>query len=493
MACTLFLKTLAFSVALTAATRQVASRGLQQQQQQQQQLQKPTPAPTTTLSPPVPSFTPVSDPPKNWYVAAEAPDYNNAVHAEFLQTIKHVRGKGERYAVFDWDNTCMYGDISYTSVFYQMDNLEYRIQPEQFERTFALGYTASNGDECLPLGVNSVLGTDVNGANVTLARALAATAADYRVLYDAYIAPTHNLSARANRSTAVALTLAQARATAAFQNFRAKLAFLTFGLEASYGAKDRLPCAMRIGMTVFPQLLVGMTDAEIRALIRASVRWNLGAQLAAPSFTSSGDLAVKGDYSTGLRVFNGQETAMRSLRAFDTDVYIISASPQVFVEEVGRLLGLGFLVPSTNVFAVRFAFDGGAFSGRLVADYPITWGPGKAAIVEKVLKPRYRNKAPVYASGDSDGDCDMLATVRDGIVHVNNRLKDASTCIQAFYELSCRFFLAQEPATKNKYLLQGQDKALGSWIPSGFSTKDGVSYKSSAAANNACAAYKFLQ
>lgn len=481
-----FLKTAALSVMIiamatpTCSAREVVHRKLQQQQQQQL---KPSPAPT-----PVPSFSPASGPPKNWYVAAEAPDYNNAVHAEFLQTIKHVRGKGERYAVFDWDNTCMYGDISYTSVYYQMDNLEYRINPEQFERAFALGYTASNGDECLPLGINSVLGKDASGANVTLARALTETAKDYKVLYDAYIAPKHNLS-----SNATAPTLDQIRETTAFKNFRAKIAFLTFGVEASYGTQDRLPCAMRIGMTIFPQLLVGMTDAEIRALIRASVRWNLAAKLASLSFTSTGNLTVTGTYSTGLRVFNGQETVMRSLRAFDTDVYIISASPQVFVEEVGHLLGLGFLVPSSNVYGVRFTFESGAFSGQLVANYPITWGPGKAAVVEKILKPRYRNKAPVYASGDSDGDCDMLATVRDGIVHVNNRLRDSSTCIQAFYELSCQFFLTREPATRNAYLLQGQDKGIGSWIPSGFSTSDGVSYKSNAVANNACAAYKFLQ
>lgn len=484
------LKALALTVALAAATsptnaaRLTAPRGLQQQQPQQL---RPTP---------VPSFSAVSGPPTtNWYVAAEAPDYNNAVHAEFLQSIQRVRRPGERYAVFDWDNTCMYGDISYTSVFYQMDTLAYRIPPNDFERLFALGYTASTSDACFPLGTLSVLGKDVNGANVTLARALASTAADYRVLYDAYIAPTYNLSVPL-KTTASTLTLAQVRETLAFQNFRAKIAFLTFGLEASYGAQDRLPCAMRVGMTVFPQLLVGMTDAEIRALIRASVRWNLGAKLETLSFTSNADdLAVQGDYSTGLRVFNGQETVMRSLRAVGTDVYVISASPQVFVEEVGHLLGLGFLVPSPNVFGVRFTFDRGLFTGHLVptTTYPITWGPGKAAIVETVLKPRYRYQAPVYASGDSDGDCDMLATVRDGVVHVNNRLKDASTCIQAFYERSCQFFRTKEPGTNNKYLLQGQDKALGSWIPSGFSTKDGVAYTSSATSNNACVAYKFLQ
>ncbi|GAB9468709.1 hypothetical protein Gpo141_00006019 [Globisporangium polare] len=479
-----FLKTVALTVALVAGTSaQVSASAMQQGQNQNQN--KPTKAPT-----PAPSFSPAPGPPVNWYVAAEASDYNNQVHADFLQQIQSVRAKGERYAVFDWDNTCMYGDISYTSVYYQMDNLVYRIKPEKFEEAFSLGYSSSNGDECLPLGINSVLGKDVNGTDVTLATALKETAKDYKFLYESYIAPANNLTAN---STATRMTLAQVKETTEFKNFRAKISFLTFGLEASYGTKESLTCAIRIGMTVFPQLLVGMTEAEIHSLIRASVRWNLNAKLDSPAYFSTGSLAVEGDYSTGLRVFNGQETAMRSLRAYDTDVHIISASPQVFVEEVGHLLGLGYMVPTSNIWGVRFTFDNGTFSGKTIDNYPITWGPGKATIVNDYLKPKYNGKAPVYSSGDSNGDCEMLDTVRDGVVHVNNRLKDNSTCIQAFYELSCKYFMSTEPSTKNKYLLQGQDKALGSWIPSGFSTKDGVSYKSSAVTNSACAAYKFLQ
>ncbi|KAF1336143.1 hypothetical protein FI667_g857, partial [Globisporangium splendens] len=479
MVCSMIFKTLALTLAL-ASTADAAIRHLQQQQQQG----KPTPAPT------VPTFTPAPGPPKNWYVAAEAPDYNNKVIGEFLPKIKDVRSKGEKYAVFDWDNTCMFGDISYTSVYYQMDNLNYRIPPAKFEQAFSLGYNASSGDQCLPLGINTVLGTDANGTNVTVAQTLASTATDYKWLYDAYIAPTYNLTT--GNSSVANLTLAQVKETTHFKNFRAKIAFLTFGLEASYGSNEHWPCAIRIGMTVFPQLLVGMTDADIRSLIRASVRWNLGAKLDSLSFTSTDNLSVTGEYSTGLRVFNGQETVMRSLRAFDTDVYVISASPQVFVEEVGHILGLGYMVPSENVYGVRFTFENGTLSGIPVGNYPITWGPGKAEVVEKILKPLHGGKYPIFSSGDSNGDCEMLDTVRDGIVHVNNRLKDSSNCIQEFYELSCKYFMSEEPSTKNKYLLQGQDKVLGSWIPSGFSTKDGITYKSLAVTNNACAAYKFL-
>ncbi|RLN55438.1 hypothetical protein BBJ28_00017728, partial [Nothophytophthora sp. Chile5] len=128
----------------------------------------------------------------SYFITAEASDYNNEAVATLLANVGSVRADGEAYAVFDWDNTCMFGDISYTSVFYQVDNLDFRFAPEDFETIFALGYNATGGDTCLVNGTASVLGQDVNGTDVTLATALSETAKDYKVLYDSYIAPTYN-------------------------------------------------------------------------------------------------------------------------------------------------------------------------------------------------------------------------------------------------------------------------------------------------------------
>jgi phosphoserine phosphatase len=178
---------------------------------------------------------------------------------------------------------------------------------------------------------------------------------------------------------------------------------------------------------------------------------------------------------------------MRALRQQGADVFIISASPQVFVEEVAQFAGLTFLVPKSNVYGVRFTFADSKFTGQLVGgDYPITWGPGKAVIVDKFLKPTHNGKAPIYASGDSNGDCDFMAMVRDGVVHVNNRLK--SVCIEEYYEKSCQYFGTKD-ALNNRYLLQGQDKVIGSWIPTGYTTKDGVTYTVGTTTFTNCSSY----
>ncbi|KAG6616582.1 HAD-like domain [Phytophthora cinnamomi] len=423
------------------------------------------------------------------FFTAEAPDYNNEVVSNLLENVSSVRADGEGYAVFDWDNTCMFGDISYTSVLYQVENLYFRVRPENFETIFALGYNTTSSDACLVNGTNSVLGQDANGSDVTLATVLAKTAEDYAVLFNSYIGPTHNLT----KGYAVPPSLDSIKQTTEFINFRAKLSLLTFGLEAMDGGDDHSDCAMTIAMTVFPQLLVGMTEDEIKALIHSSIRWNLAESLETLTYTSTGELEVEGSYSKGLRFFNGQESTMRALRAAGVDVYVISASPQLFAAEAANLFGLGNMVPSDNVYGVRFKTDeAGIFTGELINNYPITWGPGKATIVTNILQPKHNDAAPIFATGDSTGDCEMLNTVRDGVVDTNNRLKSNSSCINGFYQKACEYFGTTEPDTNNAYLLQGQDKVIGSWITSGFSTNDGENYKSAVDSDNACAQYLFL-
>ncbi|KAG7378108.1 hypothetical protein PHYBOEH_000486 [Phytophthora boehmeriae] len=426
----------------------------------------------------------------NYFVAAEAPDYNNQVVGNLLENVNSLRNPGEAYAVFDWDNTCVFGDLTTTTTYYMMDNLNFRFAPEDFEAIFSYGYNSTSGDSCVVNGTSSVIGQDVNGVDVTYATALNETAKDYKVLYDAYIAPTYNLT---NSSAVATATLEDIKKTTEFFNFRAKMSFLLYGVGYSDGGNPYSQCALSISMSIEPHLLVGMTEDEIRDIARASIRWNLGQEIEEFTFTSTGDFAVEGWYTKGLRLFNGQESVMRALRAAGIEVYVISASPELYVAEASQFLGLGYLVPNDNVYGVRFKFDdAGLFTAELEDNYPITWGPGKATIIKSILQHINKGAAPIYASGDSDGDCEMFDTVRDGIVYTNNRLQKNSTCIYSFYQKACEYFGTTEPITNNVYLLQGQDQVLGSWITSGFSTKDGITYTSGVAANNDCDVYQFL-
>ncbi|KAG6604626.1 uncharacterized protein IUM83_14105 [Phytophthora cinnamomi] len=425
----------------------------------------------------------------NYFVMAEAPDYNNKAVANLLANVNSVRKPGEAYAVFDWDHSSMFGDMSATTMFYQVDNLNFRFSPKEFESIFSLGYNASSSDTCFPNGTHSVIGQDVNGADVTFLTVLTDTAEDYKVLYDAYIAPTYNLTC----DSVASAPLDDIKESAGFLNFRAKLGFLLSSLQMMNGGDDHSECSLINGMIVYPRLFVGMTEDEIKTLARASIRWNLAESLESLTYTSTGDVAVKSSYSKGLRVFGGQAAIMRVFREAGVAVYVLSGSPELLVAEAADFVGLGYLVARDYVYGGRFTTDAaGVFTGELVDNYPTTWGPGKATVITSILAQNHNGTAPIYSSGDSDGDCEALRTVRDGIVHINNRLKDNSTCIYSFYEKACQYFGTTEPTTNNMYLLQGQDKSIGSWITSGFTTKDGLKYTSGVSTNDGCATYKFL-
>ncbi|CAK4671212.1 hypothetical protein LEN26_002594 [Aphanomyces euteiches] len=436
------------------------------------------------------------------YFPAESPEYNSKAINDMFAKLPSVRKAGEAFALYDWDNTMMFGDISESSVWYQVSNLNFRFSPADFDKIFSLGYTADSKDECFPAGLNSVAASG-KGQNVTLADLIKLAKADYTNLYNAYIAPTYKLTTYSEPpSTAHAacgenplpgnMTLAQIQETTVFNNFAASFGSLVFYLENYGGADDFAKCAIRAGMTALPQMLVGMTKDEIHDLIRLSMRANLKAAIGTITYTHTDNAAVTVDMPKGLRIFNGQEASLRAMRSQNMSVYIISASPQEFVEIASTHSGLTYEVPSTNTYGVRFQYTAdGKFTGELVdqTTYPITWGPGKAWVSENLLSPRHNGAKPVYASGDANGDCAMMHLVRDGVVMVNNRLKTSPNCIQSFYELACQYYGQVDPSTNSMYIMQGQDKEMGSWINSGWSTKNGKDY-SSGATKSACLSYK---
>lgn len=425
----------------------------------------------------------------NYFTMAEAPDYNNKMVGQLLENVGSLREPGEAYAVFDWDNTCMFGDMSYTTSYYQVENLIMRLSPQDLATVFSLGYNASSGDACFINGTSTVIGQGVNGTDVTLATAIDETVKDYEVLYDSYIAPAYNLT-----NSSATTSLEDLKETTTFSNFRAKMAFLLYGVGIRDGGDPYSDCAMTVGMSELAFLSIGMTEREIRAMVRESIRWHLAQELDYLTFQSTGDFVVEGSFYKGLRLFNGQETVFRGLRDAGIDVFVISASPELYVLEVADFLGLGYMVPRSNVYGVRFKTDdAGLFTAQYEDDYPITWGPGKETVVNTILKPMHKGAPPIYASGDSDGDCEMISTVRDGIAYINNRLSDNSTCINGYYQKACQYFNSTEPDTNNTYLLQGQDQVIGSWITSGFTTEDGVTFESGVEDFDGCAAYQFLE
>ncbi len=90
---------------------------------------------------------------------------------------------------------------------------------------------------------------------------------------------------------------------------------------------------------------------------------------------------------------------LRRHQALGHDVVLVSASPELYVGAVGRLLGC------TAVLASRLEVDRrGRLTGRLFGEN--VRGPEKERLLRDWLAGR---PARLYAYGDSDGDAQMLA------------------------------------------------------------------------------------
>ena len=59
------------------------------------------------------------------FFAVDIPDYNNEMVFNLLATVDLIHANGSSYAFFDLDNTCMFGDISYTSMLHQVKKLHF--------------------------------------------------------------------------------------------------------------------------------------------------------------------------------------------------------------------------------------------------------------------------------------------------------------------------------------------------------------------------------
>ena len=84
------------------------------------------------------------------------------------------------------------------------------------------------------------------------------------------------------------------------------------------------------------------------------------------------------------------------------DVLIVSASPELYVQPVGELLGC------TAVLATRLEVDRrGRVTGRLFGDN--VRGAEKERLLREWLGPEHPKGTTLYAYGDSEGDAEMLA------------------------------------------------------------------------------------
>ena len=368
--------------------------------------------------------------------------YNySALSALIRENGNRSEGYGDRprpYAVFDFDNTSIIGDIEVATLIYQLEHLELRIAPETLWNTLTDLYPDIDAPVAGLDGVSArMLATDVLN--------------DYIFLFDKYISSSE-------------MSLEQIRKTPQFLDFRAKTYALSAGSDA---------LGYEAGCLWILKLFNGMTKDEVRALAEKAADDALSRRRLSREIWVSPDMGEAGRVEVGIIRGLGIAPEMTdlygTLQENGIDVYICSASMKEVVEAVACNPKYGFNVPQDNVYGIRLKG-----SGIIRAAYDPAWVPtfkeGKVTCIRTSIAPHHGGRGPILAAGDSNGDYEMLTRFDDLkiglIINCGN-----SGGIGELSETAASPAGRAEGITGTRYLLQGRDASKKKFVKSTESKK----------------------
>ena len=358
---------------------------------------------------------------------------------------KNYSVKKKPYAVFDWDQTCIFNDTQEAMFRYMIDRLLFKATPEQFAAAIRMDVPKDN----FTADYNNAAGQPVNIDLIA-----ADLDADYQFLYEYYIKDG-------------GMSLAEIKMTAAYEDFRAKLAYLYEAIGGTFSAEISYPWVL--------YLFVGMTEAEVSKIAEESNDYALGDRLGTYNLTSprerpgkAGIISLDG-YKYGLRLAPEMSNLMNVLRESGFDVYVCSASHEAVVRVFAGREKYGYGVPPENVIAMKTKIKDGIYLGEYdySNDYPQTQQKGKVTAIDQVLVKKY-GYGPIFVAGDSQGDFNMSTEFPETkLTLIINRLRKDD-----FGKLGLE---AVKPAGQElpRYVIQGRDENTGQFRPSASTIKMG--------------------
>ena len=350
-----------------------------------------------------------------------APQNREALEAFIAEVSRHdyeVRPT----AVFDWDNTCVFNDVGYATLRYQLDRLVFRLTPE------TLG-------ELLPAEVDGQ--RELTGGGVQLADARADILDAFRELWP------HIQSG----------DLDAARALPAHRDFRAKVGWFYTQLRATEGIGATYSLPWLIGW------LSGYDDDEIGEIVSAGLALAVAEPIGRATWTSAtpGRIGQREfTFGTGVRPQQEMRELMTVLQEIGVRTIVVSASGELVVEEAARYFD--FPIAPDDIFGIRLVVEEGRVTlRRPAADvYPVTYRQGKVDVI--------RTNAlgdPIFVAGDADTDFEMLTSFSGTAIRLvinRNKFDD---------EIGALYRAARTPAADDGpvTLLQGRDENEGAFRP----------------------------
>ncbi|MEQ0488341.1 HAD family hydrolase [Anaerococcus murdochii] len=324
------------------------------------------------------------------------------------------------FAVFDWDNTSIIGDVEEAAFYYLVTNLAFKINPEDLYHI--IRKNVDKGDFKDPY--KNLDGNSVNIDQIS---------AD---IYDVY-KRLYGTSDRLGGDVPFNLI----KETNAYKEFVAKMFFRYKAAEYDKDARDPY-CWMTFLFTNYDQNEIEeFCDKAFKFVKKEEARREI---FTSPEIESqAGRISVS--YFVGMGDIPEMADLFHTLEREGIDVYVVSAS---FIDIVRAFATKNsYKFDGEKVLGLRLAKDDeGKVIPELDHSYPLTQKSGKSETIKKLIQ-NETNYGPILVGGDSDGDYAMLTDFEEtdlGIIidrqrHGDiNKLKDEALAGSSAYILQAR-------------------------------------------------------
>ncbi len=327
-------------------------------------------------------------------------------------------GQSKGVAVFDWDNTVIFGDIGEAVFRYQVENLLFRLNPEEFQLL-------------IPEEINGVRVLE-GELEIRLSDIQQDILEDYNRIYPFIIG---------NDLSSVYKLLE-------YQDFTVKLILFYDLLKETPGLESRYAYEWVVGF------LKGFSGDEVRSIAKRVFTKEVNKSIQTQMMVSA-DMGKLGPIShtirEGLRIQDEMLDLIQVMRNRGFDIYIITSSQEYIVQGLAESFRYG--ISNNHVLGIRLEEHDGVLSSYTInnKEYPIPFRHGKVEVIQKYLP-----SEPLFVAGDTNTDYEMLSRFSDTKLRlIINRNHEGE--IKSLYERSYK-----DP---QHYLLQGRDENTGKFRP----------------------------
>jgi phosphoserine phosphatase len=340
------------------------------------------------------------------------------------------------YIVLDWDQTCAYLDVEEALMRYQLFNLRFKMNTEQFSDLLRDNI---NGIESLSYENRNIRLMDINTDLVN----------DYQFLMKNYTGAGGKM------------TLEEIKKRAEYRDFVAKMLFLAEGYYTTPAIGMEYTFVWEIS------LLSGFTIDEVKAMAKEAITFELGNRIGKETIVSPAEFQTRAgviscSFTTGLRVIPEMQDFISACKLHGIEVYIVSASYKPVVEVFAGAGNFGYNLSPDHVIAMELEI---AADGKILPQYKSGWyktvKQGKVEAINKVIRSLPgKNHDPLLAGGDSDGDYEMLTHFPGmKLSLIWNRVKGGEI------GKLCKQAVEQSELPEPRFMLQGRNENTGLTIP----------------------------